>query len=126
MNKEYNHKVNDYQKNISSTIFSPGLTMDKGKKTHHTPGKYNRRIGGHRQSINHAQNMKSYDPLRPNAFQLSKQKKANRSNRPKSNKTYRSAHSFSKKLGQEKRRRQKLEREAQEIKDTLSNFYKQK
>ena len=99
----YNERVNDYQKNISQSIFSPGQTLDYAERKVKTPGKYKRRIGGHRKSINEARNMKTYKPLRGNAVQLNKKQKARNPIRPRSNKTYRSAHSFSRKLDKEKR-----------------------
>lgn len=70
--REYNQKVNDYTKNISQGIFSPGLT----KQSVHSKSmvKYTRRLTGQRRSVGHEDGTQTkyqkYDPLRPNAFQL--------------------------------------------------------
>lgn len=103
--RNYNHRVNDYSKNVSDNIFSPGqvLMPNYSKKRTQTAGK-TRRLGNHRRSINIPQNMKTFNPGRLNAVQLNKNTApAKKSVRPRSNKTYRSAHSLTRKLNIEKR-----------------------
>lgn len=106
--REYNQKVNDYTKNISQTIFSPGLTISADyTKYNKTPNKHRGKLMQQRRSIgynqNYPQNIKQYQPLRSNAFQL----KVNRDrirNKPQSaGKSYRSAKSLSKMIHREKR-----------------------
>lgn len=96
-NREYNQKVNDYTKNISQEIFSPGLT-----KPVNTDYKNSKKLAGQRRSIcydSHGQiKYKKYDPLRPNAFQMNKD--ANKVHSP--SRTVKSAKSLSKKIQKEK------------------------
>lgn len=104
IHREYNQHVNDYTKNISQSIFSPGLVKSKpANRQTKTPGKYNRnRLAGQRRSIGHGpnypQNMKQYHPLRPNALQL------NANQKPQSaGKSFKSAKSLSRMINREKR-----------------------
>jgi len=103
IDKEFHNQVNDYHKNISSTIFSPGQTLDFDVKKNKTPSKNQRRLIGSRRSINITKDMKAYVPLRPNAVQLKTNGREKEGIRPRSNKSYRSAHSFSRKLMREKK-----------------------
>lgn len=106
IHREYNQKVNDYTKNISQTIFSPGLTIPADySKYNKTPNKHRGKLMQQRRSIgykqNYPQNVKQYKPLRPNAFQLKEDRNRNRVQ--SAGKSYRSAKSLSKMISREKR-----------------------
>ncbi len=103
ISKELHYKVNDYQKNISQNIFSPGKTIEKTPKKIVGSSKARRRLTGQRRSINVPENMKAYKPQRENAFQLGKTGSPKKFNDGKSTKTYKSAHSLSRKLDKERR-----------------------
>jgi hypothetical protein len=108
--REYNQQVNDYSKNVSDNIFSPGYIMPTNviRRTQ-TGGRNKRRIGNQRRSVTIPQKMQKFIPGRPNAIQLNKTqhqvRKTTRptSNRPTSNKSHRSAHSLTRKLHAETR-----------------------
>ena len=106
--REYNQKVNDYTKNISQSIFSPGLTVTADLSKHHkTPGKYRGKLMQQRRSIgynqNYPQNIKQYQPLRSNAFKLRVSKEKNRAKPHSAGKSFRSAKSLSKMIHKERR-----------------------
>ena len=108
VNREYNQKVNDYTKNISQSIFSPGLTVNGGfSKNSKTPGKYRGKLMQQRRSIgynqNYPQNIKQYQPLRTNAFQLNANKDKSRIKLHSAGKSVRSAKSLSKMIHKERR-----------------------
>lgn len=106
--RDYNQRVNDYSKNVSQTIFNPGLVSSSTARLTKTPGKYNpRKIGGRRRSIgqrnNGPQDMKQYRPLRTNAI-ATKLNGQGRSFKPQSaGRSFRSAKSLSRMLDREKR-----------------------
>lgn len=91
--RDYNHKVNDYSKNVSQTIFTPGLGAHSYKKrTTYTPGKQSRR------------NMKQFHPLRTNAVQPNKGFDRSRANKPRSaSKSYRSSQMLSRQIERERK-----------------------
>lgn len=101
--KELHHRVNDYQKNISQSIFSPGMTIENKARKVASAKKNTRRIGGQRRSINVPNDMKAYKPQRENAFQLAKPGSPKKSMHSKSTRSYKSAHSLSRKLDKERR-----------------------
>ena len=88
--------------NISQTIFNPGMTINPIEKKYKISSNRFRRLGRDRKSINVPNNMKAYKPHRGNAFKLSKNN-AMKPLRPKSSRSYKSAHSLSRKLEKERR-----------------------
>ena len=106
--REYSQKVNDYTKNISQSIFSPGyIGKSSASKHQSSSGKYNRILSGQRRSTWDAKNSQSeyqkYDPQRPNAFSLKTEKRGAVRKPQSAAKSYRSAKSFSKMINKEKR-----------------------
>jgi hypothetical protein len=127
-------KVNDYSKNFSQAIFNPGMVHSSSRRSYvsKTPAQNKRKKLGisRRRSIGVTpsqippQNMKTYNPQRTNAV-VRKPDNYKRHTKPQSaSRSFRSARTLSKMLTREKRQRQKLEKEAQDVKETLSNFYK--
>lgn len=105
INREFNHRVNDYSKNVSQTIFCPGhIDQSVKSRATKTPGYAKRRLGKQRRSIGLAQDVKNFHPQRPNAMQLKKEDKRNKSSRPKTtNKSNRSAKSISRQIQRERK-----------------------
>jgi hypothetical protein len=106
VNREVNHKVNNYTKNVSQHIFSPGVISESVKsRPIRTAGAFNkRRLGKQRRSINIPKNMKQYSPQRANAIQLNKAAGIKKIQKPKSsNKSYRSIKSLSRQIQRERK-----------------------
>lgn len=127
--------VNDYSKNVSQPIFNPGMVAKHASKRSYvsrTPGQGKRRkLGlarirslGVTPNQNIPQNMKTFHPQRTNAV-VKKPDNFDRIMKPQSvSRSFRSARTLSRMLTREKKKRQKLEKEAHEVKETLSNFYR--
>jgi hypothetical protein len=120
--KEHHEKVNDYTKNISQTIFSPGQIP-------HTPkmGAYRRKLVKGRRSIGYTKkapfNMKQYDPLRSNAM-IRKPDAMRETERPGSvGRSFRSAKTLSRMHNREKRKRIQMQGDVNNVRETLSHLY---
>lgn len=126
------YSTKDYTKNISQPIFSPGMVKTYSRRQlSKTPGnKQRRKLNNIRRlSIGNGQNqtpvnMKQFKPFRSNAFVHKPDGYSKKSKGRSSHRSLRSAKTLSRVLNKEKLRREHLEREAHDVKETLSNFYR--
>lgn len=126
IDKELHEKVNDYTKNISQPIFSPGMVPTGRSHASKTAGGYRKRLSKARRSIGYSKkpfNMKQFKPLRTNAV-VRKPDVMKQDKRPSSvGRSFRSVKTLSRMHQRERRKRMQMQSDIENVKETLSHLY---